>query len=170
MTALAANNLYSVVDNPLDLAEEIAAGNEWAYERESHDELIIAVQGQYCEIQVRFFWREDYATLQTAAMIDTRVNDRKLPEIYETLALVNERMWLGHFEYWRREQSLIFRHASLANDPMTGMIGSDHVSTMMETVMTECDRFFPVFQFVLWGGKGPQEAIDMAMLECAGEA
>ncbi len=170
MTSLVVGEHYAVTNNPLDLAEEIAASNDWVYERESGQELIIALESQYCDLQVRLFWRSDFATLQTAVMMDTRVNDRKLSDIYEAVSLVNERMWLGHFEYWVAEQALIFRHASLANDPMTGIIGGGHIATMIETAVSECDRFYPVFQFVLWGGKSPSDAIEAAMLDCVGEA
>ena len=31
-------------------------------------------------------------------------------------------------------------------------------------------RFYPVFQFVLWGGKSPSEAISAALIETVGEA
>jgi hypothetical protein len=41
---------------------------------------------------------------------------------------------------------------------------------MVDIAITECERFFPAFQFVLWGGKKPAEALAAAMLECAGEA
>jgi hypothetical protein len=36
--------------------------------------------------------------------------------------------------------------------------------------MEECERFYPVFQFVLWGGKSPAEAISAALIDTAGEA
>jgi hypothetical protein len=41
---------------------------------------------------------------------------------------------------------------------------------MIDIAITECERFFPAFQLVLWGGKSPAEALQMAMLDCVGEA
>jgi hypothetical protein len=41
---------------------------------------------------------------------------------------------------------------------------------LIETAVDEIDRFYPVFQFVLWGGKSPKEAIAAAMVETRGEA
>jgi hypothetical protein len=41
---------------------------------------------------------------------------------------------------------------------------------MVDIALTECERFFPAFQFVLWGGKPPAEALEAAMLDCVGEA
>ena len=41
---------------------------------------------------------------------------------------------------------------------------------MVDIAITECERFYPAFQFVLWGGKSPVDALQAAMLECVGEA
>jgi hypothetical protein len=40
----------------------------------------------------------------------------------------------------------------------------------VDVAITECERFFPAFQFVLQGGKTPTDALAAAMLDCAGEA
>ena len=42
--------------------------------------------------------------------------------------------------------------------------------TLVEAAIEECERFYPVFQFVLWAGKTPQEAIAAALIETQGEA
>ncbi len=36
--------------------------------------------------------------------------------------------------------------------------------------LTECERFYPAFQLVIWGGKTPDEAVTAAMIEPMGEA
>lgn len=38
------------------------------------------------------------------------------------------------------------------------------------TIIAEINRYFPVFQFVIWGGKSPSDAIEAAMLETIGNA
>jgi hypothetical protein len=45
-----------------------------------------------------------------------------------------------------------------------------HAETLVEAAIEECERFYPVFQFVLWAGKTPQEAIAAALIETQGEA
>ncbi len=47
---------------------------------------------------------------------------------------------------------------------------AESLEDMVDIAIAECERFFPAFQFVLWGGKSPTEALQAAMLECAGEA
>jgi hypothetical protein len=36
--------------------------------------------------------------------------------------------------------------------------------------LSECERFYPAFQFVVWGGKSPAQAIASAMIDPVGEA
>jgi len=169
-TTLSTGHSEVLSHNPVDLAEELAGANDWAVERHGEDELTMFISGQYTDLQFRVFWREDFKTLQFACLFDLRVPEGRRSDIYHTIGLINERMWIGHFEYWAEEDALLYRHASLANDPLLGAIGEEHMSTMVETALGECERFYPVFQFVMWGGQTPEEAIESAMLECAGSA
>ena len=41
---------------------------------------------------------------------------------------------------------------------------------LVESAIDECERFYPVFQFVLWGGKSPKDALAAALTETHGEA
>ena len=168
MTTLSTGHSEVLSHNPVDLAEELAGANEWRVARHSEDDLTMFISGQYTDLQFRVFWREDFKTLQFACLFDLRVPEGRKSDIYQTIGLINERMWIGHFEYWAEEDALLYRHASLANDPLLGAIGEEHMSTMVETALGECERFYPVFQFVMWGGQTPEEAIESAMLECAG--
>ena len=47
----------------------------------------------------------------------------------------------------------VFRHAVL----LRGAPGAsaESLEDMVDIAITECERFFPAFQFVLWGGKSP---------------
>jgi hypothetical protein len=62
----------------------------------------------------------------------------------------------------------VFRHAVL----LRGAPGAsaESLEDLVDIALNECERFFPAFQFVLWGGKGPKDALDAAMLDCVGEA
>ena len=40
----------------------------------------------------------------------------------------------------------------------------------VEAAIEECDRFYPAFQFVLWGDKKPKDALAAALVDAAGEA
>jgi hypothetical protein len=153
---------------PLEVFEGVMADSDWACERSGEDELTAAVQGSWCAYQVKLVWRAEDHVLQLVCMVDMRVPEGKRQAMYETLGLINERLWLGHFEMWATDGDLLYRHAT-AVDPDIG-ITPGQAELLIQAAIAECERFYPVFQFVLWAGKRPSEAIELAMLETAGEA
>ena len=46
----------------------------------------------------------------------------------------------------------------------------DRLEDVVDIAFTESERYYPAFQFVIWGGKEPQEAMAAAILETEGEA
>ena len=46
----------------------------------------------------------------------------------------------------------------------------EQADALIDAAIGELDRYYPVFQFVMWGGKSPAEALTAAMVETAGEA
>jgi hypothetical protein len=51
-----------------------------------------------------------------------------------------------------------------------GLLSVAQAQTAIEAAVDECDRFYPVFQFILWGDKTPAEALASAMVDAQGEA
>src|SRR5690606_9754010 len=99
---------------------------------------------------------------------DVRVPDAKRASAYELLAMVNEQLWLGHFDIWSQGGVLLYRHGLMLGDD--GVLSLDMAQTAVDSAIAECDRFYPAFQFVLWGDKSPREERDAAMVDAAGEA
>ncbi len=46
----------------------------------------------------------------------------------------------------------------------------EQMEDLVETALIECEKFYPAFQYVIWGGKSATEAIAAAMIETVGEA
>ena len=113
-------------------------------------------------------WRSDDQVLQFLAFPDIKVGADKRSVIYEALGLINEQLWMGHFEMWSGSGLIVFRHAAIVGEPENFTF--EQAEAISEAAIEECERFFPVFQFVLWGGKSPSEAISAAMIDTAGEA
>lgn len=113
-------------------------------------------------------WRPDDEVLQFLAFPDIKVSAEKRATIYEALGLINEQLWLGHFELWSGSGLIVFRHAAMIGP--ADQLSFEQAEAIAEAAMEECERFYPVFQFVLWGGKSPSEAISAALIDTAGEA
>lgn len=154
--------------HPLDLIEDVVSANEWPFDRPAEDELLAEVNGRFCDLRLFFVWREDFNAIHFTCAFDARVPPHHRREIHELLAMVNEKLWLGHFELASEDGAPLFRHTL----PLRGVSGPavEQIEDMLETALSECDRFFPAFQFVNWGGKTAEEAFKAAMFETMGEA
>jgi hypothetical protein len=154
---------------PIEMLETWFDAHGWTNERVGEEEIVASTQGAWGSYELRGVWRSDDAVLQFLAFPDIRVAEHQAAVIHETIGLINETLWLGHFEYWTGNGSLLFRHAALLGSD-DQLLTLDQAETLIETAVDELDRFFPVFQFVLWGGKSPRDAIASAMVETRGEA
>jgi hypothetical protein len=151
---------------PLDMLASYFEANGWAFQQNGEDEIAATTQGSWTQYEIRAIWREEDQVLQLLALPDIRVPDEKRGEIYEAIGLINEQLWLGHFE--SSTGVVLFRHGALLSGGDT--LSLDQAQLLVEAALDECERFYPVFQFVLWGGKSPAEAIVASMIETRGEA
>ena len=157
-------------DGPVDTLEAYFDAHGWTHERLGHDEIIATVPGSWTQYELRGVWRDADRVLQFLALPDIRVPADKRAAVYEAIGLINEQLWLGHFEIWSSNGMLLFRHAALLDAAGDIMLTIEQAGTLIEAAIDECERFYPVFQFVLWGGKTPKEALAAALIETQGEA
>jgi hypothetical protein len=153
---------------PIEMLESYLAAHGWSPERVGDDEVLASVQGSWAQYELRGIWRPEDRVLQFLALPDVRVPADKRVAVYEAMGLINEQLWLGHFELWASSGIALYRNATLV-DGDTGLT-LDQAETLVESAIDECDRFYPVFQFVLWGDKSPADAIAAAMIDTQGEA
>jgi hypothetical protein len=136
-------------DNPLDVVEHLAAGNSWPFERAGEDEISIVVTGRWTNYQISFTWMSDIEALHL-------------------VALINEQMWIGHFDIWQHNGVVMFRHALVLAG---GVSASDRqCEAVLGSALDSCERYFPAFQYVVWAGKSARESMDATLFETAGEA
>ena len=154
--------------NPLDLLEEIIGANDWHHDRTSDEELAVEVQGRWCDYRLFFLWDEQQGALHLSCIFETRVCEARREEIFHLLALVNERLWIGHFDLCSSDGTLMFRHTLLFGGSC--MVTAGQFEEFMNTLVGEPDRYYPAFQYVIWGGKSAPDAIAAALVDVVGEA
>jgi hypothetical protein len=154
--------------SPLDCMERLAALNDWSFERDGDDELSLAVEGRWSDYQVAITWLQAVEAMHLGCAFDLKVPERRRAEILQLISLINEQLWIGHFDLWSGENIVMFRHAML----LTGGAepSDEQAAALISTAVEACERYFQAFQFVVWAGKTAREAIEGALLETAGEA
>jgi len=158
----------ALAHNPLDIVERIVEYNEWLFDRRSDQEMAVQVPGSWCDYSLYFAWNDEMEAMHFTCAFDMRVSDDQRQNVYVFLTLVNERLWLGHFGVWADEGLPMYRHTL----PMRGLRGPtmEQMEDLVETAIVECERFYPAFQYVIWGGKTTDDAISAAMIDTVGEA
>ena len=155
-------------ENPVDIIERLAALHNWTFDRDEEDEISIAVSGGWADYNIAFTWLQDMEALHVACAFDLKVPAPRRGEVLSLVALINEQMWIGHFDIWPSDGVIMFRHALL----LAG--GAELNGRQCESVLTSavmaCERYYQAFQFVVWAGKTGREALDTAMIETRGEA
>jgi hypothetical protein len=153
---------------PVDMLAALFEARGWDFEITSDDEISAEFKGSWTSYQLRAIWREEDNALQMLALPDVNVPPEKFAAIYKALGLINEQLWIGHFDLWSATGILLFRHGTLL--PPNGMLSIDQAQTIIDVAIDECERFYPVFQFIIWGDKSPEDAIASALIETHGEA
>ena len=153
---------------PLDMLAALFEARGWEYDVISDEEVTAEFKGSWTSYQLRAIWRDEDNALQLLVFPDVTVPTEKHETIYKALGLINEQLWLGHFDLWSQNGIILFRHGSLL--PPNGMLGVDQAQTIIDVALDECERFYPVFQFIIWGEKSPEDALAAALRETHGEA
>ena len=158
----------SIVNNPLDILEELVVANEWPFDRSTPDELTVEATGRWCDYRMFFVWRQDVHALYFTCAFDMRIPDNRRGEITDLLAIINEKLWLGHFDLSSSGNLPMFRHTLITRG--CKYLSVEQLEDLVDIALCECERFYPAFQFVIWAGHSPHDAMSMAIMDTMGEA
>jgi hypothetical protein len=154
--------------NPLEVVEHMAATNDWSFERAGEDEITLLVGGKWTDYQVSFTWMHDIEALHLACAFEFKVPERSRAEAQQLMSMINEQLWVGHFDLWMKDGLIMYRHALVLAGGVSAT--GPQCEAMLGTALDASERYFPAFQFVVWAGKSAREALDAAMFQTAGEA
>lgn len=156
------------LEHPVDVVERLAAVNAWDFDRAEIDEISIQVSGRFANYDVAFTWLPDLESLHVSCSFDLVAPPHKRAPIGELTRLINEQLWLGHFDLWGEQGLAMFRHSLC----LAGGAGASDAQcgAVVKAAVDACETYYQAFQFVLWSDRGPREAIALAAFETRGVA
>lgn len=154
--------------DPLDVVEHVLAAENLPFDRTEDGDLAFALAGDWKDYELWFAWRPDGDCLQLCCALDLRAPKGKRGATFELLSLINQRVWLGHFEIWPEDGEIVFRHAMALPHGERPTLAQ--AASMIDAAVETADRFFPAFDFLVRGAKSPTEAIAACMFDTVGEA
>jgi hypothetical protein len=153
--------------DPLEAIEHAVLAEQFPYERDDL-ELHMAVPGEWRDHQIWFAYRPDLDVIHVCASLELKAPENRMKDVYELIARINERLWIGHFDLWNDDGAIVFRHA--LSVPNAEAVTPGQAASLIAAARDAGERLYPAFQFVMWSGKSPAEAVAAAMFETAGEA
>ncbi|HNR76224.1 MAG TPA: YbjN domain-containing protein [Parvularculaceae bacterium] len=154
--------------DPLDALESVADEMELTVERVDAEELHLAIPGMWRDAGFWFTWRPELSTLQMGAPLDLKAPKGRIAEAARLVAMANERLWIGHFDLWSDDLSIVFRNSAVL--PANGALDRVQAECLIKGAREAIDRFLPAFNYLIWGGKTPEEALEASLFETAGNA
>jgi hypothetical protein len=155
-------------EHPVDIIERIAVLNHWPFERSETDEISISVAGSWAHYTVAFTWLAEVEALHIACAFDLKIPEPRRTELAALVSLINEELWIGHFDIWPSEGVVMFRHALLLSGGAE--LNIQQCQSAFGSVVRACERYYQAFQFVVWAGQAGREALASIRLETQGRA
>tara|TARA_B100001769_G_C21973503_1_gene523626 strand:- start:11 stop:499 length:489 start_codon:yes stop_codon:yes gene_type:complete len=154
--------------NPIDIVEEVIYQKNWNFSRSADHELVAEISSQWCLYRLYFTWSENINALSLSITFDIKFPKTKLKNAYELLGLINENLWIGHFDITSRNGIPAFRHTILSNSESETL--HKKFEDLVDIGIYECEKFYPCFEQVLFDEISPEKAIDFSNFEVIGRA
>ena len=154
--------------NPVDEIELLAAQNDWTFERSDEDEIAISIAGDDTDYNVAVTWLSEIEALHVACAFDIKVPAARRNEVTKLLALINEQLWIGHFDIWQAEGVVMYRNTLLLAGQAE--VTNEQMEALLETAVDTCERHRLAFDFAVRGGRNAKDALALALMETVGEA
>ncbi len=154
--------------HPIDIVESLAEERAWDFDRVADDQIAMAIEGSWRTYSVTLAFSAREETLRLICAFELAPPAKRLAALYKAMALANDKCWSGAFVLWPDQKLMVYRYS-------LNLAGGAHASAaqiddMMGSAVTACERFYPAFQLVGWGGETPEKALGIAMAEAYGRA
>ncbi len=154
--------------NPIDIVEDVIHQKKWSFSRAADHELVAEISSKWCSYRLYFNWSEHINALSLSITFDIKFPETKITKAYELLGLINENLWIGHFDITSKNGIPAFRHTILSNSEIELL--HKKFEDLVDIGIYECEKFYPSFVQVLFEEISPCEAIKFSNFETIGRA
>lgn len=153
---------YEEEPNPITQVHDLVFKNCWSVLWENPEALALEVPGHWSSYRVFLIWKPHIRAFHLSIALGIDVVAEREGVLWEMLARVNARQWLGHFDVCAQESILYYRHAVLA--PGGESLSPCYLEHLLSTALQEVESLYPVFNLVAQGVKTPQQALNLSIL------
>ena len=161
-------NSENISLNPIDVVEDVIYGKKWTFSRSDDYELVAEISSQWCQYRLYFTWSEQIKAISYTITFDLKFPDNKIKKAHELLALINEKLWIGHFDITSKNGIPAYRHTVLSL-PENDML-HNQLEDLVDIAIYECEKYYPAFQLVLFEESNPIKALSLSTFDTIGRA
>lgn len=154
--------------NPIDIVEEVIYEKKWSFSRADEYELVADISSKWCQYRLYFTWSENIRAISFTITFDLKFPQNKIIKAYELIGLINEKLWLGHFDITSKNGIPAFRHTILSNADSDFL--HKKLENLVDIAIYECEKYYPSFQQVLFDEIEPSESLLFSNFEVLGSA
>ena len=154
--------------NPIDIVEDVIHSKKWTFSRADDHELVAEIASHWSLYRLYFSWSEQIKAINFTVTFDLRFPSSKSKLIYELLARINEKLWIGHFDVTSKNGIPAYRHTVL--EPTGDEMLYKHLEDLMDIAIYECEKYYPAFQLVLFEDTEPSKALTVSTFDTIGRA
>ena len=154
--------------NPIDVVEEVIYSKKWTFSRADEHELVAEIASKWCQYRFYFTWSEQIRAISLTVTFDLKFPHAKIKDAQELLALINEKLWIGHFDITSKNGIPAYRHTVLSF-PEDEVL-HHQLENLVDIAIYECEKFYPAFQLVLFEDSDPGKALAISTFDTIGVA
>ena len=154
--------------NPIDVVEEVIYSKKWTFSRADDYELVAEIASKWCQYRFYFTWSEQIRAISLTVTFDLKFPHAKIKDAQELLALINEKLWIGHFDITSKNGIPAYRHTVLSF-PEDEVLHYQ-LENLVDIAIYECEKFYPAFQLVLFEDSDPGKALAISTFDTIGVA
>jgi hypothetical protein len=154
--------------NPIDIVEDVIYEKKWSFSRADDYELVADISSKWCQYRLYFTWSENVRAISFTITFDLKFPESKLFKAYELIGLINENLWIGHFDITSKNGIPAFRHTLLSSNDNDFL--HKKLENLVDIAIFECEKYYPSFQQVLFDEIEPSKSLLFANFEVIGTA
>ena len=161
-------SINSLYHNPIDIVENVIHSKKWTFSRADEHELVAEIASQWCLYRLYFSWSEQIKAINFTVTFDLKFPQNESQSVYELLALINEKLWIGHFDITSKNGIPAYRHTVF--EPFMNEMLYEQLEDLVDIAIYECEKYYPAFQLVLFENSQPKEALKLCVFDVLGKA
>ena len=154
--------------NPIDVVEDVIHYKNWNFSRSDDHELVADIFTKMCQYRLYFNWSENLKSINFTVTFDLKFPQNKNIEIYELLAKINEKLWIGHFDITSKSGILAYRQTFFL--PHQNDMLFNQLDDLVDISIYECQKYYPAFSNLFFDDTSLMDALELCSTDIIGRA